>query len=64
MTGILDIENDTKARKALIWILRHRNVVFSYEWAFVDRVMRIIRRNFTVSESNKIYMIRGRMGTG
>lgn len=61
--GILTTEQDTKARKALIGILRRRGQVFGYERSFVDHVTGIVHRNFTVAEANRIHQLRGRMGS-
>ena len=61
MKGMLQIETDTKARKALIYILYHRDQTFSWEQWFIDNVTAAVHRMLTVSEGNKIHSIRGRM---
>lgn len=59
--GFMDIDDDTRARKALVVILRNRKKVFSFEEKFVKRVELLFRR-LTVWEGQWIFSISGRFG--
>ena len=60
MKGMLSLESDTRARKALIEILYDRNNVYGAEVEAVNRMAMLIRM-LTIAEGRLIHQIHGRM---
>ena len=60
MKGMLSLDSDTRARKALIMILYDRSRVYGTEHQSVNRLAMLIR-TLTVAEGRLIHQIHGRM---